>query len=111
MKYFDPDNGQAILPLVVNITGALTINQANAAGYNGRTLVFASAQTVSLGANLPIGFGFTIIPPASGNASIAIVANSGVTLNGAGTTVTRAVANIAAFVIQNAPNSFVITGS
>lgn len=93
----------------VAITAALTITPANAAQYDGKTLVFASALTITLSAGLPSSFGFAAQPPASGNASIA--AGAGVTLNGAGTTLTRAAANIAFSVVGAGLNTYLVTGT
>lgn len=95
----------------VSIAASLTISNRNADLYNGRTLVFSAAFTVTLDPTLPSGFGFTAIPPASGSASIA--AGSGVTLNGAASTITRDATNAAFAVITSSATDarvFVVTG-
>lgn len=92
------------------ISGPVTITSANQSTYDGQCLEFSSAQTVTLsGAGLTLSF--TVIPPASGNASIAFA--SGATGNGAATTITRAAAANAMFGVQcrNTASTFVVTGS
>ena len=77
---------------------------------NGKTLVFSGAYTVTIPPGMSTGFGFAAKPPASGNASIARA--TGVTLNGATSTITRALAgNILFAVVQDAADSYSVTGS
>ena len=110
MNNWDPDQGTVSPNQPIAISATLTINQANANAYNGKTLQFASAQTVTLAVGLPLNFGFTGIPPASGNASIA--SDGTVTLNGATTTLTRAAAGNPQFFVSPAGvNAFGVSGS
>lgn len=77
---------------------------------NGKTLVFSGAYTVTIQPGMSTGFGFAAKPPASGNASIARI--TGVTLNGGTSTITRALAsNILFAVVQDAADSYSVTGS
>ena len=81
---------------------------------HGATLVFSGAYTITIQpasvVAYPHGFGFAVRPPDSGNASIAIVSPG--TLNGAGATVTRALAgNILCAVAQIGPDAYAVTGS
>lgn len=81
---------------------------------HGATLVFSGAYTITIRpasvVAYPHGFGFAARPPDSGNASIAVV--SPATLNGAGTTVTRALAgNILFAVAQIGTDAYAVTGS
>lgn len=76
---------------------------------NGKTLECAADITLTVPAGLPNGFSVAVI--AAGTTSVAA---SGVTLNGAGTTVTRAAASNAMFAIvgrASNPDSYVVTGS
>lgn len=89
------------------------INTTNVNDYDGATLEFTGAFTVTIGLVNSLGFGFAVIPPAAGNATIAS-GHASVLLNGATTSITRAAASNAAFsVIQRASdqNSYVVTGS
>jgi len=97
----------------ISVAGNLTINAANAATYNGKTLIWSAAYTVTLAADLPTDFGFSGRPPASGNASIASANTGGLpTLDGATTTVTRALAGNKLFaVVWVASNAYTVTGS
>jgi len=106
----DVDSFSASVPVLVSAN--VTITSRNEDEYDGKTLEFSGAYTVTLSAGLSVGFGFAVIPPASGNASIA--SDGTVQLNGATTTLTRAAAsNAAVAVIQRASsiNSYVVTGS
>lgn len=95
---------------VVSISGDVTITSGNAATYNGMTLVFAAAHTVTLDVGLPSNFGFAAQPPVSGNASIA--SDGTVLLNGATTTITRALSgNVLFGVAAVGTNSYAVTGS
>lgn len=93
------------------IVGAdVTISKTNAETYNGKTLNFSTAATLTLTTGLPPGFGFAVIPPAAGNASIAV--SGAVTINGAGVTLTRdAAGNIIFAVVQSGPNAYVGSGA
>ena len=82
---------------VVPISANITITSANASTYNGATLVWSAAYTVTLSAGLPSSFGFTGRPPASGNASVAVT--GGPTIDGATTTITRTLASNKLFAI------------
>lgn len=80
--------------------------------YDGQILEFSGAFSITLPVGLKQGFGFSLIPPAAGNASI--VSDGTVLLNGATTTVTRAAAaNALCALVQRASanNSYVINGS
>lgn len=96
----------------IPVTVDFTIDVTNAARFNGRTLVWAAAQTITLAKGLPAGFGFAGVCPASGNASIAS-GDAAVTMNGATTTLTRAAsANATGFVIfQTAADTYLMTGA
>lgn len=77
---------------------------------NGKLLVFGGAYTVTVPKGMSAGFGFAAKPPASGNASIARATD--VTLNGGTSTLTRALAsNIVFSVVQDAADSYSVTGS
>lgn len=94
------------------ISSNMVINSRNVNIYDKQILEFSAAFTITIDAVAHFGFGFTVIPPASGNASIATT--GGVLLNGAGTTITRAAAGNQTFsVIQRASNqdSYVVTGT
>lgn len=94
----------------LNITASATVTPGNQALFNGRTLVFSSALTITLSPGLLPGFGFACYPPSSGSASIA--SSGGVLLNGAGTTLTRTRASNTMFAVVNvAQNSFAVTGT
>lgn len=93
----------------IAVTGDITISSANAATYNGMTLVFDAAHTVTLDVGLPSNFGFAAQPPASGNASIA--SDGTVFLNGATTTITRAASNILFGVAAVGTDTYAVTGS
>lgn len=84
----------------VQISGNVTISpaNANAATYNGKTLEFTGAFTVTLGVGLPNDFGFNAIPPASGNASIA--SDGTTTINGTTSTIARGFATYTMFFVQ-----------
>jgi len=102
-------SGKASLGMV-QITANVTVNAANAAAYNGQTLVWSGAWTVTLSAGLPPGFGFAGRPPASGNASVAVA--GGVTIDGAGTTITRALASNKLFAVQGiGTDTYTATGA
>lgn len=107
---WDPDNGQVIANQPIIISGALTINQSNANAYNGKTLQWSTAATVTLAVGLPAGFSFIGIPPASGNASIA--SDGTVTLNGATSTLTRAASGNPQFFVSDAgADAYAVSGS
>jgi hypothetical protein len=94
------------------LSASLTITPANAAQYNGQTFEMTTAVTITLAVGLPSGFGFAVIPPATGNATIA--SDGTVLLNGATTALTRTAASNAAFaVIQrvSSANSYVVSGA
>ncbi len=89
----------------ISISANTTIDITNYRQYNGQVLEWTGAFTVTISAGLP-NFGFMGIPPASGNASVAA---SGVLLNGAGTTITKAAADISFGVFQRlAANSYLV---
>lgn len=92
----------------ISITGNVTITAANASDYHGRTIYFTTAATITITDGLGISFAF--VPPASGNASIAA---TGVTLNGAGTTLTRAAASnvMCAVTPTSGLNAYSVTGA
>lgn len=81
----------------VQITGNVTITTGNQATYNGKTLEFTGAYSVTVNSGLANDFGFAGIPPSSGNASI--VSDGTTTFNGATTTQTRAYATQAMFTV------------
>ncbi len=95
----------------VVVSGNVTINASNAATYHNADLLFSGAYTVTLAAGITAvypGFKFSARPPDSGNASIAA---SSVTLNGAGTTITRALASQRRFaVIADGTDAYSVTG-
>jgi hypothetical protein len=94
----------------ITIAAATTISPSTAQQYYDQMLVFSGAQTVTLNSGLPNGFRLRCRPPASGNASIA--SDGTVLLNGATTTVTRALSsNITFNVMQIAADSYAVTGS
>ena len=97
----------------VTISGDVTITASNAATYNGQTLIWSTAATVTLSAGLPDGFGFAGRPPASGNASIASANTGGLpTLDGATTTVTRALASNKLFAVTDiGADAYTVSGS
>ncbi len=97
----------------VSVSGDVTINSANANTYNGMTLIFSAAATVTLAAGLPENFGFVVRPPASGNASIASANTGGLpTLDGATATLTRALAGNKLFaVVWIAADTYTVTGT
>jgi hypothetical protein len=95
---------------LVSITAPVTINATNASTYNGQTLTWTGTFTVTLEAGLPSGFGFAGRPPASGNASVAV--SGGPTIDGATTTITRALASNKLFAVQGiAADTYTATGS
>lgn len=108
----DDDPGfPSVQPILIGADITITARSANQ--FDGATLEFAGAYTVTLGLGLPAGFGFAAIPPASGDATIAS-GHASVLLNGATTSLTRAAASNAAFsVMQRASdaNSYVVTGA
>lgn len=81
----------------VQIGANVTITTANQATYNGKTLEFGGAYTVTISQGLVNDFGFAGISPPTGNASIA--SDGTTTLNGATTTLTRAYATQAMFTV------------
>jgi hypothetical protein len=89
----------------VQITGNVVISVANAnfATYNGKVLEFTGAYSVTIGAGGPAGFGFAGIVPASGSASL--VSDGTSQLNGATTTLTRALPQRLFTVTQRNTNS------
>lgn len=94
----------------ITIGANTTIDSKNASNFNGRTLVFSGAFTLTISAGLPTGFGIACVPPAAGNASIA--SDGTATLNGAGATLTRAAAsNVAFSVIASGTNAYAVTGA
>jgi hypothetical protein len=94
----------------IAIGGAISIGPENANIFQGRTLVFSTAATVTLKVGLPANFGFAVRPPSSGNASIA--SDGVVTLNGATTTLTRTVASNTLFGVSAiGVNAYAVTGS
>lgn len=97
----------------VAIGASVTIDAQNAKTYDGKTLVWSGAFTVTLAAGIPAAFGFTGVPPASGNASIA--SDGTVTLmdtvTTSTTTRTRARADNTFFAVLNiASNSYGVSG-
>ena len=98
------------VPGIVTIAADVTITADNAATYNGHTLVWSAAATVTLSNGLPLGFGFAGRPPASGNASVAVT--GGPTMDGATSTITRTLAANKLFAVQGiANNTYVSTGA
>lgn len=107
-----PGQSFNLVSQTIAISADLVITPANAATYSGMVLELTVAAVVTLSAGLPIDFGFAVIPPASGNASVASA--GGVLLNGATTTLTRSAANNAMFALvqrDTNANSYVVTGS
>lgn len=97
----------------VLVAANVIITSANAAAYNGKQLQFAAAYTITLSPELPTDFGFTALPPASGNASIAFTGGANGT-TGSTATVTRSLANNVAFAVikdERVANRFAVTGS
>lgn len=95
----------------IQVSSALTITPTNANTYNGATLEVTTALTITISQHLPQGFAVAIIPPASGNLTIA--SDGVVLLNGATTSLTRAFsANPLVAVIKrgSANASFVVSG-
>jgi hypothetical protein len=93
----------------VPIAGPTTITPSSVGTYYGQTLVWLSAQTLTMINGLPNGFRCRCQPPPSGNASIA---SDGVTLlNGATSTVTRALAlNVLFEIVQIGLDSYAVDG-
>lgn len=92
------------------INGDISIGPENAASFQGQTLVFSTAATVTLKVGLPANFGFAVRPPGAGNASIA--SDGTTTLNGAGATITRTLANNILFGVSAiGVNAYAVTGS
>jgi hypothetical protein len=95
------------VPLLVS--ASLTIDAANQAQYHGRTLECTAAVTLTLsGPGLTLSF--AVIPPASGDVSLAFAA--GATGNGAATTLTRSAAANPLFAVQSraTASTFIVTG-
>jgi hypothetical protein len=77
---------------------------------SGATLVLTGAWTLTMVPGLNSGWSCAIAPPASGVVTVA--ASGGATLNGAATSITRAVAaNILFSVVNNGTNTYLVTGS
>lgn len=105
-------NSGVVPSTTAQISANTTITALNASTYDGQTLEFTGAFTLTISAGLNNNFGCAIIPPASGNASIA--SDGTATLNGATTTLTRAAAgNAMVAITQRASNrnAYVVTGS
>lgn len=94
------------------LSADLSITNTNAFIYDGAVLECSTALTITLGPDLPESFGVIVIPPSSGNASIA--SSGGVLINGDTDTLTRAAAeNAMVAIVQRASsaNSYVVSGS
>lgn len=102
--------GKSAGDIGVNKTIYVAASRTLLASDNGATLECAADITLTVPPGFPQGFSAAVI--ANGTTSIA--AGSGVLLNGAGTTVTRAAASNAMFAIvgrASLPDSYVISGS
>lgn len=91
----------------VLISANVSIDLTNFGLYNGRVLELSAAFTVTITAGLPDNFGFALIPPTTGNASIAFTGTTG---NGASTTITKAASDVMSVVVQrnSSRNAYVV---
>ncbi len=105
------DVGTAI-GIVYNTVSTVSTGRALTDADDGKTLEVTTALTLTVPDGLRASFGCNVIPPASGNVTIA---RSGTTLlNGGSSSLTRAAASNAMFGIQaraSSANSYVVTGS
>lgn len=91
------------------VTSAVSTNRNLTSADNGATLDCTVALTLTIPAGLAVGFTVVVIPPDTGNVSIASA--GGVLLNGAITTLARSATNIAISVIgRSTINAYKVTG-
>lgn len=93
-------------PGIVVIDRSQTIDANNAPVFNGKTLRFEAAYTLTLAAGLPPGFNFAYVPPASGNASFA--SDGTVLFNGATTTITKAASDIGGAMVNYDVDAYIL---
>lgn len=101
-QYKEAINGGQGQSIQVGASRTLTLED------DGKVIEMTATATLTVPANLPIGFAVAILP--SGTISIAF---SGTTGNGSSTTITRTAASNAIFAIQQRPssrNAYVLTG-
>ena len=114
-----PGNSQPAWPSSLNlmsspvlVSQAIVITPANQHVYNGATLEFTAAATLTLSAGLRDGFALSCIPPVSGNVTVASA--GGTLLNGGTGSLTRAAAQNAVFAIlkrASVTDSYLVTGA